>query len=106
MSSAWAPFCLESFSPSARQHQRRVQVARRGQRQRALQQDLARRVVGQVLAAHHVGDALLGVVHHHGQLVGEQAVGALEHEVAHLLRHVLLLFAEPAVGPADKTGCY
>jgi hypothetical protein len=68
----------------------------------ALQQDLARGVVGQVLAAHHVGDALRGVVHHHRQLVGPQAVGAVEHEVAHLVRHVLLLRAQAAVGPGDR----
>ena len=36
------------------EHQRRVQVARRRQAERALQQDLARGVVGQVLAAHDV----------------------------------------------------
>ena len=41
--------------------------------QRALQPDLARRVVGQVFAAHHVGDALRRVVHHHRQLVGPEA---------------------------------
>ena len=62
--------------------QRRVQVARRRQAQRALQVDLARGVVGQVLAAHDVGDALRRVVDDHRELVGPQAVGALEHEVA------------------------
>jgi cobalamin biosynthesis protein CbiG len=68
----------------------------------ALQQDLARRVVGQVLAAHHVGDALRRVVDHHRQLVGGLAVGAAQHEVADLVRHVLLLRPEPAVAPVDR----
>ena len=81
-SSACAPFCLDSLLAVGGQHQRRVQVARRRQAERALQQDLARRVVGQVLAAHDVGDALRGVVDHHRQLVGPQAVGAPQHEVA------------------------
>jgi hypothetical protein len=78
-----------------------VQVAGQWQPQGALQRDLARRVVGQVLAAHDVGDALLGVVHHHGQLVGPKAVGALEDEVAHLRAEVLRLGAEAAVLPVD-----
>jgi hypothetical protein len=78
-----------------------VQVARRGQAQLALQVDLARGVVGQVGAAHHVGDALGSVINHHRQLVGPQAVGAVQDEVAHGLRHVLLLRAQAAVGPAD-----
>jgi hypothetical protein len=38
-----------------------------------------------------LGDALLGVVHHHGQLVGVDAVGAAQHEVAHLRGEVLAL---------------
>ena len=98
-SSGSAPFCLLSLCAVVRQHQRRVQVARRRQAQRALQQDLARRVVGQVRAAHDVSDALRRVVDDHGQLVGPQPVGALQHEVADLVRHVLLLRAQPAVGP-------
>ena len=82
-------------------HQRRVQVARRGQAQLALQQNLARRVVGQVFAPHHIGDALRRVIHHHCELVSKAAIGAFEHKVAHLGRNILLLGAEPAVLPAD-----
>src|SRR5205085_3693843 len=51
---------------------------------------------------HDVRDALLRIVHHHGELVGPQAVGALEHEVADLALHVLGLLAEPAVVPARR----
>ena len=45
-----------------RTYQGRMQVLRRGHAQCGLQQDLARRVVGQVFAAYHMGDALVGVV--------------------------------------------
>ena len=64
--------------------------------------DLAGGAVGDVAAAHHVGDPLRRVVHHHGQLVGPQAVGALQHEVADGLRDVLVLRAQAAVAPADE----
>ena len=40
----------------------------------------------QVGAADHVGDALPGVVHHHRELVGVDAVGAAQDEVADGLR--------------------
>ena len=72
--------------------------------ERTLQQDLARRVVGQVLAAHDVGDALLGIVDHHRELVGPQAVGAPQHEVTDLVRHVLALWAEAPVNPINGQG--
>ena len=58
---AGAILCGE-FLPVVRQHQRRVQVARGGQAQGALQQDLARGVGRQVRAAHDVGHLLLGIV--------------------------------------------
>jgi hypothetical protein len=67
-----------------------------------LQQDLARRVVGQVLAAHDVGDALRGVVHHHGQLVGPQGRRrACRTKSPTFGCHVLLLRAQAAVLPGD-----
>ena len=46
----------------------------RGQAEGFLQQDLPRRRVEQVAAAHDVGNSLRGVVHDDGQLVGMQAV--------------------------------
>jgi hypothetical protein len=58
-----------------------------------------RRVVGQVLAAHDVGDALLGVVDDDGELVGPQAVGALQHEVADVGFEILGLRAQAPVLP-------
>ena len=87
-------------------HQGRVQVAGGWHAQGALQQDLARRVVGQVFAAHHVRDALVCIVHHHGQLVGPQAIGAAQHKVAHLTGHVLVLRAPSPVLPGQCTVCF
>ena len=52
-----------------------------GRLQQLLQEDLAAGGVQQVGAAHDVGDPLPGVVHHHGQLVGIQAILALDHEI-------------------------
>jgi hypothetical protein len=67
----------------------KMQIARRGQRERALQHDLPRRGGEEVCAAHHVGDALLGVVHHDRELVREEPVAPPQHEIAHLARDVL-----------------
>ena len=81
-----------------------MQVLGRGQAQGALQHDLPRCVVGQVLAAHHMGDALRGVVHHHCQLVSPQAISPAQHKVADFLAHVLLLRPQAAVAPMRDGG--
>jgi hypothetical protein len=81
------------------EHQRGVQIARRAGRARCSR--IWRAVVGQVGAAHDVADALFGVVHHHGQLIGPQPVGAAQHEVADFGLHVLPLRTEPAVLPFE-----
>ena len=60
----------------------------------------------QVFAAHHVGDVLGCIVHHHGQLVGPQAVCAAQHKVAHRAGHMLRLGAEAAVCPTHCAICY
>jgi hypothetical protein len=78
-----------------------VQIARRRQAEQPLQVNLPRRVVGQVFTAHDIGDALRGIVHHHRELVRPRAVGALQHEVADGVRHVLFLRAQAAVVPGD-----
>ena len=69
-----------------------------------LQHDLPCGVVGQVRAAHDMGDALRGIVHHHGELVGPQLIGSAQHEVTYFLRHVLLLRPEQAVLPCQRRG--
>src|SRR5690606_23013661 len=70
-----------------------------GGEEQLLQIELTRRVVEQVGAAHDVGDALVGVIEHHGQLVGVQAVTAPDDEVAHL---ALQLLAELALHPVGE----
>jgi len=81
-----------------------VRVARRRQAQPLLQKDLARCGVEQVGAPHDVRDALVGVVDHDGQLVGEVAVGAQQHEVADLAREVLAESALHDIVEADGRG--
>ena len=57
-------------------------VARlRCQAERGAQRDLAAGRREQVVAAQHLVDALVGVVHHHRQLVGHDAVAAAHDEV-------------------------
>ncbi len=67
-----------------------MHVSRHRAAEQALQQDLPRRRGEQIRAAHHVGDALLEVIHHDGELVGEQAVGAPHDEIADFAGEVLL----------------
>ena len=93
---------LGQFFTIRTQYQRGMQVLRRGQLQALLQPDLARGVVQQVGAAHHMADTLVGVIHHHGQLVGKAAVGAQQHEVAHRVLHILRLWPGGAVLPVDN----
>ncbi len=81
-----------------------MQVGRLGQMQVALQQDLSRRVVGQVFAANDVRDTLRRVVHHNGQLVRKQAVCAQYNEIANLARDMLLLGSQAAVCPLQMQG--
>lgn len=77
-------------------------VARHGQAQRLLQQDLPRGGIEQIGAAHHFGHPLRGVVDHHRELVGPAAVGTAQHEVADFGMHVLLLRATQAIVEADQ----
>ena len=62
------------------------QVRERGHRsaERLVDVDLARGVVDVVVAAHHVGDAHVDVVHHHREVVGRMAVRAEDHQVVQL----------------------
>ena len=97
VSMAGAPFCLDSFRPLSASRISGTCMARQRQVQQPSQHALARRGTEQVGAAHHVRDALGGVVHHHRQLIGPQPVGAAQGDVAHRPRHVLLLRPQPAV---------
>ena len=59
-----------------------MRVVRYGQSQQLLQVDLPWRGRQQVGASHDVGDFLFCVVHDHGELIREQAVGTTNHEIA------------------------
>ncbi len=67
--------------PVGAEHQRHVRVTRLGQPKQALEEQLARRGHGEVRAADDLADSLVGVVDHHGDVVGRSAVAALEDEV-------------------------
>ena len=82
-----------------------MQVRGRRQAEQTLQVDLARGVVGEVFAAHHVRDALGRIVDDHRELVRPQAVRAAQHEVADRAAEVLPLRAESPVGPVDDDVC-
>ena len=62
-------------------HQRDVSVGRGGKAEEPLQEDLRRGRRRQVVTADHQGHALVGVVHHHRQVVGRDPVVALQHHV-------------------------
>ena len=67
-------------------YQRKMAVAGNGVAEKPLQLDLARCGVEQVGPPHHLVHSRLGVVHHHGKVVGERAVRPLHHEIAALSR--------------------
>lgn len=66
------------------EHYGQVQIVRDGQAEEGLQDDVARCRGQQVGAPDDVVDALLGVVDDHGEVVGIDAVGALQDEVTTL----------------------
>ena len=76
---------------------RQMGVARRGQAEQALQVNLASGGVEQVGAAHDVGDAGVGIVDHHRELISEQAVGTQHHVIARVGGEVFLLPALNAI---------
>ncbi|EIM03453.1 hypothetical protein UU5_00600 [Rhodanobacter sp. 115] len=74
------------------QDHRQVRELRHRRAQRVVDVDLAWRVVDVVVAADHLGDAHVDVVHHHGEVVGGPAIGTEDHQVIQL-----------AVGELDAT---
>ena len=82
--------------------ERQVGVGRHRLAEQAEEVDLARGRVEQVGTAHHMGDARIGVVDHHGELIGEETVGALDHVVARIVGEVDLLRALHCVIEADR----
>ena len=78
---AHRPVALGQARPVLPQDHGHMGVARHLPAQGAQDVDLARGVVDVVVAADDVGDAHVGVVHHHRQVVGRGAVGAADDEV-------------------------
>ena len=81
-----------------------MHVNGRGQTQSFLQQNLSRCVVMQVLPTYHMGDALVGVVNHHCELIGPQTIGTFENKIANVIRYVLLLVPHSPVVPFQSLG--
>ncbi len=52
----------------------------------------------QVLTAHNICHLLIVIVHHHYQLIGEQAIGALDDHIANGLSNVLGSLPHPPIG--------
>ena len=88
------------------QNQRRVQIQRLRQTQRALQQNLPRSVVRQVLAADYMRNALRSIIHHYCQLIRPQAVCTPEHKVANFQTDILRLMPQQAVSPVNAVCSY
>jgi len=70
-----------------------MQISRLDVPEHALEKNLARCRCQQIGAAHDIGDALIRIVDDNAQLIGVQAVRALDDEVADVARQVLLLAA-------------
>ena len=70
---------------------------RRPQPQKVIEVELPGRGGQKIHAPHHLGDAACGVVHHHGQLIGVDAVCPPDDEVPAVLGEVFLVPALEAV---------
>ena len=75
------PVAFRQPSAVGSHHEWHVGVARRGQPEQLAEVDLARRRGQQIVAPHDFGDALRGIVDHHGEVVRGHAVVAAQHDV-------------------------
>ena len=98
----WRAVLLAEFVAVGIESHRQVRIARRRQAEHSLQVDLARRRVEQIAAAHHLGDALLGVVDDDRQLVGEQAISAVDDKIPDITRQALVMAALNRIFEADQ----
>ncbi|OGA16640.1 MAG: hypothetical protein A3I63_11475 [Betaproteobacteria bacterium RIFCSPLOWO2_02_FULL_66_14] len=93
----------ELFACGGYRH-RDVEVARLRESQEPLQEDLPRGRVEQIRSAHDIRHALIGVVHHHRELVGEQAIGPTKNEITNLAGDRLRNLSLHAIGEYDRFG--
>ena len=75
---------------------------RRGLIQQPVEIELSGGRGQQIAAPHHLADAHAGVVHHHGQLVGVDPVGAADDEIAAVAQQVFAVVALETV--AENNG--
>jgi hypothetical protein len=80
---------------------RYVQIRRRRIAERPLQRDLPRCRSEEIGAAHDMRDALVEIIDDDRDLVGEQAVGAPDDEIADVARKVLPLRSLQPIGKRD-----
>src|SRR5439155_3464928 len=82
---------LRQLLAAGQDRDRVMQIRWRRQPELALQPDLARRRCKQISAAHYMRDLLGSVVDDDRELIGEDAVGALDDEIADVAIQALLL---------------
>lgn len=59
--------------------------------------------MNQVGAPHDMVDALIGIIDHHGKLIGKVAIGAQQYAIANIMKQVLMLLALHGVVKVDTT---
>ena len=86
-----------------RTEQRHMRIRRRPESEQLLQVDLPRRGGEQVIPTHHLRDAHRGIVHHNGKLIGKDAVGAAQDEVAAVAVEIFFESSlQPVVHAVDR----
>ena len=71
------------------------------QAQQAVQIQLPCRGRKQVCTAHHFGNAHAGIVHHHGQLIGEHAIRPAQVEITAVVQKIFGVRAHAAIHKCD-----
>lgn len=76
-------------------------INRLGIAQAALQIQLARGRYQQILTAHNMADALLGIVYHHRELICSKTIGAQQYKITDVACQIVLITADDAVVETD-----
>src|SRR5574344_2775569 len=72
---------FREFQAIGLQRQRQVQPTGLGSPQQSVEGNLPDRRLNQIGAAHHLRDAAIGIIDHHGQVIGEQAIAPFEDKI-------------------------
>jgi len=81
-----------------------MHVAGRRSSKRLREENLARRIVNEVGAAHDVGDARKNIVRDDCKLIGPESVGTLQNEVAYFMFDILREVSETPVMEGKNAG--